>query len=246
MADKQLLPPLGFIAIDVHFHRPPGDAFNESTWPFPLIHIQAEGSSESEVVTKGAYDAALIDRFVEAGLKLAARGCVGIITSCGFLAMAQQELSARLPIPIATSSLLQIPSLLAFLPPGKTIGILTYDDARLGPDHLTKIGLSCGAVSRTRIVGAPANGHLRRLIQHGAPYVHADIEKELVEIARNMVIEYSDIGGILLECTQMPPFAGAIQRAVRLPVYDVYTMGCWFYSGLQRNRPLVWGAVESS
>jgi hypothetical protein len=85
------LPPLGFIAVDIHFSRPPGDPFNEQTWPFPLIREQAEGSTESQIVTNGEYDAAFIERFVDAGLKLAARGCVGIITSCGFLAMAQPE-----------------------------------------------------------------------------------------------------------------------------------------------------------
>lgn len=85
------LPALGFIAVDLHFNRPPGDPFNEKTWPFPLIREQAEGSTESQIVTNGRYDAAFIDRFVDAGLRLAARGCVGIITSCGFLAMAQPE-----------------------------------------------------------------------------------------------------------------------------------------------------------
>lgn len=85
------LPPLGFISIDIHFHRPPGDPYNDKTWPFPILREQAENSTESMVVTGKEYDEEFIDRFVEAGRKLAARGCVGIITSCGFLAMAQLE-----------------------------------------------------------------------------------------------------------------------------------------------------------
>ena len=89
--DYEDKPPLGFIAIEVQIHRPPGDPYNEQTWPFPLIHEKAQGSTEKEVVSKEGYNAAFIDRFVEAGLKLAARGAIGIITSCGFLAMAQPE-----------------------------------------------------------------------------------------------------------------------------------------------------------
>lgn len=85
------LPPLGFISIDIHFHRPSGDPYNKRTWPFPILREQAKNSTESVVVTNKGYDEAFIDRFVEAGLKLAAKGCVGIITSCGFLAMAQPE-----------------------------------------------------------------------------------------------------------------------------------------------------------
>ncbi|KAJ5512844.1 hypothetical protein N7463_002396 [Penicillium fimorum] len=84
-------PPLGFISIDVILHRPPGDPFNKDTWPFPLIREKVDGSSEAQVVCVGPYDEVFINKFVEAGERLAKRGAVGIITSCGFLAMAQPE-----------------------------------------------------------------------------------------------------------------------------------------------------------
>lgn len=48
------------------------------------------------------------------------------------------------------------------------------------------------------------------------------------------------LGAIVLECTQMPPYAEAIQRRVGVPVYDVYTMGMWFYEGLVRRKPARW------
>lgn len=85
------LPPLGFISLDIIIHRPPGDPYNQKTWPFPLIYEKARDTPESAVVSPGAYDDDFLDRFVEAGEKLAARGAVGIITSCGFLAIAQPE-----------------------------------------------------------------------------------------------------------------------------------------------------------
>lgn len=87
--DKASLPPVGFIAVECFFYRPAGDAFSEKTWAFPVIRELAQGSKESELVTKEAYDATFIDNFVAAGKKLAERGAVGILTSCGFLAMAQ-------------------------------------------------------------------------------------------------------------------------------------------------------------
>lgn len=90
-AEPDALPPLGFISIDLDINRPPGDPYNEKTWPFPLIREMAEGSKVSQVVSSDQYNSAFIDRFVDAGLRLAARGCVGIITSCGFLAIAQAE-----------------------------------------------------------------------------------------------------------------------------------------------------------
>ena len=83
--------PLGFLAIQVDIHRPPGDPFNCRTWSFPLIHELVEDSGEAKIVTKDPYDDDLLARFVRAGISLAERGAVGLITSCGFLALAQDR-----------------------------------------------------------------------------------------------------------------------------------------------------------
>ncbi|KAH8649987.1 hypothetical protein BX600DRAFT_554424 [Xylariales sp. PMI_506] len=234
------LPPLGFISLDITLHRPPGDPFREETWPFPLIRERAENSAESAVVSSKPYDDEFIDRFAHAGLKLAQRGAVGIITSCGFLAMAQTELAERLPIPIMTSSLVQVPSILALLPPLHVVGILTYDDERLGPSHLEKLGIP---PARCKIRGAPKDGALRRHIQLGEEYVHEEISAELVAVAQLLLADHPETAALCLECTQMPVFAEAIHRATGLPVYDIYTAGCWFYSGLVSRRPQRWGSI---
>ncbi|KAJ5375437.1 hypothetical protein N7517_007443 [Penicillium concentricum] len=91
MAINDDRPPLGFISIDITLHRPSEDPFNTNTWPFPLIREKVDGSSETQVVCSGPYDDIFINKFVEAGERFVKRGAVGIITSCGFLAMAQPE-----------------------------------------------------------------------------------------------------------------------------------------------------------
>ncbi|KAL6400209.1 hypothetical protein AUP68_15904 [Ilyonectria robusta] len=238
MADQTTPPPpLGFLAVEVDIFRPPGDPFNEKTWPFPLIREKVTGTTESQIVTDTAYDDAFIDRFVAAGLKLAERGAIGIITSCGFLAMAQKRLAARLPIPIATSALIQIPSLRAILPADKAIGVLTYDSGRLGNAHLLELGIDPEGV---RVWGLPDDGHLRGICARGEEYDAKILEHELVDQARALVSKNPEVGVVVLECTNMPPYGDAIQRAINLPVYDIYTMGTWFYSGLLRVNPRSW------
>ncbi|KAF7672886.1 hypothetical protein GT037_008837 [Alternaria burnsii] len=233
--------PLGFLAIQVDIHRPPGDPFNCRTWSFPLIHELVEDSGEAKIVTKDPYDDDLLARFVRAGISLAERGAVGLITSCGFLALAQDRLASQLPIPLATSALLQIPSILILLPKHTVVGVLTYDSARLGAIHLQALGLNA---SRIRIRGMPAQGHLRKVIQCGAIYEASAMEREMVEQAMRLIeeaeLDRQTIGAIVLECTQMPPYAEAIQRKTGLPIYDVYTMGEWFYNGLVRRMPVGW------
>ena len=262
-ADKESLPKMGFIAVECFFHRPPGDAFNENTWKFPLIRELAEGSKEGILVSRADYDEAFINSFVAAGKKLAERGAVGIITSCGFLALAQPmyvlliclfdevkklttRLAARLPIPIATSSLIQIPSILAWLPPAKKIGIITYNEAQLGALHFERLGIAKESAARCYVTGVPSECHLRNLVGMRKPFAFYDIEAEMVATAKTFVAAHDDIAVLVLECTQMPTFAASVQQAVGLPVYDVYTMASWFYSGLVRQRPVGWGKLEDN
>ncbi|KAI7765356.1 hypothetical protein LZL87_013535 [Fusarium oxysporum] len=214
-------PPLGFLAVEVDIHRPPGDPFNQSTWPFPLIREKVTGTSESQIVTNGNYDDAFIDRFVQAGLRLAERGAVGIITSCGFLAAAQTRLAALCPIPVATSALVQVPSLLAISPVNRPVGVLTYDSTRLGSAHLLDLGID---PNRVRIWGLSHDSHLRDICAHGADYNADLLEKELVAEAKSLVSQHPEIAAVVLECTNMPPYADRIQDAIQMPVYDVYTM----------------------
>jgi hypothetical protein len=150
------------------------------------------------------------------------------------------SLAARLTIPIATSALIQIPSILAVLPPSRSVGILTFDATRLIPLHLERVGIP---PSRCHIGGAPQGGLLQRHIRQGVQYVHEEICAELVIAARQLVADYSDIAVLCMECTQMPPFSEAIHLALGMPVYDAYTLGCWFYSGLVSTRPKAWGPI---
>lgn len=150
------------------------------------------------------------------------------------------RLSARLPIPIMTSALVQAPSLLTIAAPHRKLGILTFDSTRLGAAHLQKLGID---PSRCHIHGAPTDGALQRHIRQGAPYVHEEIAEELVAAAREMLRDAPEISLLLLECTNMPPFSEAIQAATGLPVYDMHTAGLWFYSGLVNTRPMRWGSI---
>jgi hypothetical protein len=50
------------------------------------------------------------------------------------------------------------------------------------------------------------------------------VAEEAVRTAQDAVREFPDIGVMVLECTDLPPFTDAIRRATGLPVYDFTTM----------------------
>lgn len=152
------------------------------------------------------------------------------------------RLATRLPIPIATSALVQIPSILAVMSPNSELGVLTYDSKRLHLGHLESAGVDPAATDRIHIVGAPTGGHLHHLVQENASYDHANIELELIETANELLRQHPKVSVLVLECTQMPPFAEAIQRSLgnRVQIYDVCSMVNWFYGGLVRRVPTSW------
>ena len=50
-------------------------------------------------------------------------------------------------------------------------------------------------------------------------------------------VEYKRItGAIVLECTDLPPFAAALRRALRLPVFDIVTLANWVYESICTTR----------
>ncbi len=210
--------------LDTSFERPVGDVGNAASWPFPVLYKRISGATARKVVS--GHDDDLLDAFVAAGQELVAEGAFALTTSCGFLALRQSQLSARLTVPVATSSLLQIPSLLATLPEGKTVGVITYDHASLTERHFHAVGVH----QIPPIAGLPNGGAFRGLIEGGMPYNAKALADELAVTVENLVQQHSDIGALVFECTNLPPFSADISRKFGLPVFDILTLGKWLHS----------------
>jgi hypothetical protein len=139
-------------------------------------------------------------------------------------------------VPVATSSLMQVPWVQATLPPGRRVGLVTVSGSSLSPAHLEGAGVPLD----TPIIGTE-NGRefFRVLIKAEKDDMDVALaEQDVVEAGKALVARHRDIGAIVLECTNMPPYAAALQAAVGLPVYDIYSMITWFHAGL---RPRVFG-----
>lgn len=223
---------LGVLVLDTRFPRPVGDVGNPASFAFPVRYRQVAAATPRRVVREHAQG--LLDAFIAAGESLVADGAVGLGTSCGFLALFQRELAAALPVPVATSSLLQVAWLAPLLPAGSTIGVVTIDAAALSPAHLAAVGVPADLP----IEGVDAAGEFATRILGDAPTLDlVAAERDVVDAARRLVARRPDVGAIVLECTNMPPYAAAVQRATGRPVYDVLTLLDWFWRGLQPRPP---------
>lgn len=220
---------VGILMLDSGFRRLPGDIGHGDSWHFPVLYHVVPGASPDRVV-RHTGDAELLAAF-RAGIDhLVALGVDGITTSCGFLARLHPALRAHSPVPLATSSLLQVPLVQSMLPAGQTVGILTFDADALTADHLTAVGVD----PATPIQGLAPGGAFQQAIFSEDPLVDLlALRQDVTEAARALVARYPTIGAIVSECTNLPPHARAIAEATGRPVYDILTLVEWFHAGLR-------------
>ncbi|WP_306222914.1 aspartate/glutamate racemase family protein [Bosea beijingensis] len=221
--------PLGILMLEARFPRIPGDMGNGATWPFPVLYRVVGGASPEKVVLKGA--AGLLPDFIEAARDLVRLGAEAITTNCGFLSLFQRELAAAVGVPVATSSLMQVPWVQATLPPGKRVGVVTVSAGSLTPKHLEAAGVPLD----TPVTGTE-NGRefFRVLIKAEKDDMDVDLARQdVVQAALDLVARHPEVGAIVLECTNMPPYAADVQAATGLPVHDIYSLINWFHAGLR-------------
>ncbi len=221
---------VGIIMLDTTFERFSGDVGHPGTWPFPVRRKIVAGATAGAATTLS--DHRLLEPFLDAAHELVDEGVDGITTSCGFLSLYQRELARRLPVPVATSALLQIPLVQAMLPQSRRVGVLTFDDDSLTARHLAE----AGALGETPMAGLTSSSAFRADILDGPPASFEVREGEVLEAALRLRGRVPDLGAVVLECTNFAPHAAAIRATLALPVYDIVTLITWFQAGLRSGR----------
>jgi hypothetical protein len=218
---------VGILMLETRFPRIPGDMGNAETWPFPVLYKVVPGASPRRVVRERAEG--LLDQFLAAAEELVRLGADGITTTCGFLSLYQRDLAAHVGVPVATSSLMQIPFIERVLPPGKRVGILTVSAASLTAEHLR----AAHADPATPVVGTDDGNEFTRVMINDEERLDvAAAEHDILAAGDKLVASREGIGAVLLECTNMVPYARALSQRLRLPVFSIYTFVTWFQSGL--------------
>jgi Asp/Glu/hydantoin racemase len=215
---------LGILMLEARFPRIPGDMGNAGTWGFPVQYRVVRGASPGRVVLRHADG--LLGAFVDAARDLVAHGVDGITTNCGFLSLFQDELAAAVSVPVATSSLMQVALVNRRLPPGRRAGILTISAATLTAEHLAKAGVPEG----TPVTGLEGSTFARAILGDEEALDVAAAQAENVAAAGRLAAEGAS--AIVLECTNMSPYAAAIREASGLPVFTPVSFVRWFQASL--------------
>ena len=222
-------PAVGIMMLKTSFPRLPGDIGNPATWPFPVLYEVVAPATVDRVVSADPPLDLLLEPFVAAGERLVAAGARALTTSCGFLALLQGALSARLPVPVMTSSLQQIAQVQAGLAPGKRVGVISIYAANLTARHLA----AAGAPDDLPVVGTEGGRELTRVIMADLPELDAEAaERDVLDAGDALMAKAPEVGAVVLECTNMAPYARALQAHLGLPVYDIVSLVTWLQGGL--------------
>ena len=211
---------IGILMLESKFPRIPGDMGNATTWNFPVLYKVVKDASPDAVVRKG--DRGLLESFITGAKELEKEGVRAITTNCGFLAMFHNEMASAVNVPVFTSSLMQVPLVYAMLQPTQKVGIITINAKTLSQKHLAAVGAD--KIPHV-ILGTEDEEEFSRVILDNE--MQLDVEKsktELVKVAARMISDHPDVGAVVLECTNMTPYAAAIQEKIGLPVFDIYTL----------------------
>ncbi|RLE13533.1 aspartate/glutamate racemase family protein [Candidatus Aerophobetes bacterium] len=223
---------IGIIMLETKFPRIPGDMGNATTWDFPVAYRIVKGASPTRVVREG--DPKLLKPFIEAAQDLEKMGVRAITTNCGFLAMFQKEMADAVNVPVFTSSLIQVPLVYRMLKSDQKVGIITVSSRSLTEKHLSAVG----ADGIPMVIMGTEDGEEFTKVMLEDKLIY-DIEKaksDLITVAERLVTQHPEIGAIVLECTNMPPFAKFIQDKTGLPVFDIYTLTNMVYHTIVRKE----------
>jgi hypothetical protein len=225
---------VGILMLDTRFPRIPGDMGNAATFPFPVRYQRVPGADPDLVVRRGA--AGLLPAFIEGARQLEREGVGAITTNCGFLVTFQRELAASVRVPVFSSSLLLVPLVHRLLPPARRVGIMTVNAGALTPAHLEGAGI--GPEIPIAVAGLETEKEFTRVLLGNELELDVDLAREEhIRVARRLVAHHPDVGALVLECTNMPPYSADIRRETGLPVFDIVSLVTMVHAALAAGRP---------
>ena len=220
--------PLGILMLDTRFPRIVGDVGNAASYDYPVIFRTMEGLGSADAVAAHPDRPRVLAALKANAEALAAAGAIGLGTSCGFLALYQDDLASVSPVPVATSALLHIKSL-----KGRRVGVITASARNLTPAHFVAVG----APGDTPFVGLPEDSSFAgTFLRNGLTLDREVVEREVVAAGRDLVARHPGLDTVVLECTNLPPYKPALKQALGLPVFDVLDLLGAFYAELGSRR----------
>ncbi len=222
---------VGILLLNTGYPIIPGNVANASTYSYPVRFKVVEGADSARLI---GGDPTLLEPILSAAQELVRDGCRAIVGACGYFARFQRELARALPVPVFLSSLCQVPMVLGALQPEQQLGIICAKQSSLDQRMLAAVGIREDAP--IVVAGMEHCPGFRGAILEDQGWMDLDqVRDEVVSTAVRLVADHPEIGALLLECSDMPPYAKQIQDATGRPVWDFVTLIDWIQSSVVKR-----------
>lgn len=230
--------PVGIVYIEqINYPLLPGNVVNAYSYDFPVRMAPVPNLTNTRLFDN---DPTIADDIIATARHMVEKeGVRSICSACGFFGNYHKQVQEALDVPVAMSSLVQAPQILHLLNPKKKLGILTANAGSMTDNLLENSGLS----SRDRLVIKDTRhtpNFANAVVDMSGYMDNTKAREEVVGLALEMQEENPDIGAILLECSDMPPYAAEIQAKTQLPVFDFITLKKWLRSGVNQRPHIGW------
>ena len=220
---------IGIIAVDLVYPKLPGNVVNATTFDFPVLYKKV--SFEIEQLFAG--DPALEKMIIDAAKELVADGARAIIGACGYFAHFQKSVAAAVDVPVFMSSLCQLPLIKIGLKSDQKILVMCASGESVNQEFFSKVG----AKVEDCIIQDVGSMDSFAPIRWGKKILdNKKLTEDLAALAVKVCDEHPEVGSILLECSDLPPYACEIQRATGLPVYDFISLINWVEHAVVQKR----------
>jgi len=223
---------IGILVLDLGYPYLPGNVANASTYNFPVRFKVLKDTSIPMIM---AHDPALLDMIIEGGKELQNDGVRAIVGACGYFGYYQKQAAAKLDAMVCLSSLMQVQIIKQMLKPDQKVGIVCANSKALSPATLSACGIN--NPSDIAVIGAENMPQFRNILDATCHFNPAKLQDEIVQLAKQLTEQNPQVGALLLECSDMPPFSLAVQNATGLPVFDFITLVNWLhYAAVQHQH----------
>jgi hypothetical protein len=219
-------PTLGVLRLDYDYPCAAGDIDCPSSFGYPVVYRVVPGLT-FKMCQHGQMTPEVSTEFDEAVRWLTEEANVCVITGdCGFMMWFASQARALTHVPVYISALMQIPIISGvLLTKQDKVLVVTANMLSLLPMRslITQMAGALEDDMHLKFVGCQDVPFFGHEVENG---LKVDVEKAapgIVNRVNEALRETSSVKAILLECTEMPPYADAIRRATGLPVYDAIT-----------------------
>ncbi len=216
---------IGVIAVDLKYPKLPGNVVNATTFDFPVLYKKVE--FDIELLFEGAPELEMV--VVEAAKELEAEGVRAIVGACGYFAHFQKQVADAVNVPVFLSSLCQLPLIKLGLKQEQKIAVFAASADNIDDEILSGVGAQLDDL----VIQDVGSMESFAPIRWGEEALDNKwLTEDLEKTAHDLVEQHPEIGAILLECSDLPPYAYAIQAATGLPVFDFITLIKWAHSAV--------------